>query len=211
MSKIMIVDDHPVILIALRALFEQDGHDVIAESNNGIDALTEAKLLLPDLLVLDLALPTLDGLEVIARLRSHDMAVPVLVFTSHKPSVFMRRCQRAGASGFVWKQGDLLEVRHAVNTILSGHTYFRRPHDLPLIPNDTEEIEVELLDHLSNREFRVLQCLTDGMLNKDIAKSMMLSEKTVSTYKTRLLAKLKMQSLLELIEFGKRNDVTNII
>jgi two-component system, NarL family, response regulator EvgA len=207
MGKILIVDDHPVIRMAVRTLLEREGHSIVAETNNGIDAVSLAKEFAPDLIVLDLTLPKLDGLEVIERLKALEIPMQVLVLTSHNPLHFAFRCKMAGAAGFVWKQSDLTELADAVKAILSGYTYFpnlgaqnNRFGDRP--PNEAEQLAT-----LSNREMTVLQCLAQGMLNKDIAARMLISDKTASTYKTRLLLKLNMSSLVELIEFAKRSGV----
>jgi two-component system response regulator EvgA len=207
MGKILIVDDHPVIRLAVRSLLEREGHSVVAETNNGIDALSLAKDLAPDLIVLDLILPKLDGLEVIARLKSLGTAIHVLVLTSHNPVHFAFRCKMAGAAGFVWKQGDLTELIDATRAIFSKYTFFPNLAAQDARFGNSQISEAEQLASLSNREMVVLQCLAQGMLNKDIAERMLISEKTVSTYKTRLLLKLNMSSLLELIEFAKRNGI----
>jgi len=207
MGKILIVDDHPVIRMAVRSLLEREGHSVVAETNNGIDAVSLAKEFTPDLVVLDLTLPKLDGMEVIERLKDLDVAMQVLVLTSHNPLHFAFRCKMAGAAGYVWKQGDLNELVDAAKAILSGYTYFPNVAINNVRFGDRQANEAEQLASLSNREMVVLQFLAQGMLNKDIAERMLLSDKTVSTYKTRLLIKLNMSSLVELIEFAKRNGV----
>ncbi|SFH62069.1 two component transcriptional regulator, LuxR family [Collimonas sp. OK307] len=207
MGKILIVDDHPVIRMAVRSLLEREGHSVVAETNNGIDAVSLAKEFAPDLVVLDLTLPKLDGMEVIERLKDLEGAMQVLVLTSHNPLHFAFRCKMAGAAGYVWKQGDLNELVDAAKAILSGYTYFPNIATSNARFGDRQVNEAEQLASLSNREMVVLQYLAQGMLNKDIAERMLLSDKTVSTYKTRLLIKLNMNSLVELIEFAKRNGV----
>lgn len=207
MGKILIVDDHPVIRMAVRTLLEREGHSVVAETNNGIDAVSLAKEFSPDLIVLDLTLPKLDGLEVIERLKALNVAMQVLVLTSHNPLHFAFRCKMAGAAGYVWKQGDLNELVDAAKAILSGYTYFPNLGAQDARFGGHPVSETEQLASLSNREMVVLQCLAQGMLNKDIAEHMLISDKTVSTYKTRLLLKLNMSSLLELIEFAKRSGV----
>lgn len=207
MGKILIVDDHPVIRMAVRTMLQREGHSVVAETNNGIDAVSLAKELAPDLIVLDLTLPKLDGLEVIERLKGIHIAMQVLVLTSHNPLHFALRCKMAGAAGYVWKQGDLNELVDAAKAILSGYTYFPNIAARDTRFGDRQMNEAGQLASLSNREMIVLQCLAQGMLNKDIAARMLISDKTVSTYKTRLLLKLNMSSLLELIEFAKRSGV----
>jgi two-component system response regulator EvgA len=207
MGKILVVDDHPVIWVAVRALLEREGHTIAAETDNGVDALSLAKELRPDLVVLDLTIPKLDGLDVIARFQSLSGAIPILVLTAHDPLHYAQRCKAAGAAGFVSKQGDLTELTGAVKAILSGYTYFPNLAVQVGQLSGVQKSEADQLAALSNRELTVLQFLAGGMLNKDIAERMLISEKTVSTYKSRLLIKLHMSTLLELIEFAKRNGV----
>ena len=209
MNKILIVDDHAAIRLAVRTLFEREGNCLVLESPNGTDALSLTRELEPNLVVLDLSLPKLDGLEVLTRLRSFNMTTRVLVFTSHNPIHFSHRCKKAGAAGFVWKQGNLMEVIDAAKAIQSGFTYFPNLSVQDLRFGSSQIRETEQLANLGNREMVVLECLAEGMLNKDIAERMLISEKTVSTYKTRLLIKLNMNSLLELIEFAKRNEIAH--
>ena len=208
MNKILIVDDHATIRFALRTIFEREGNNLVSETNNSNDALSMAKELEPDLIVLDLSLPELCGLDVIPRLLTFNTKIKILVFTAHNPTHFTYRCMMAGAAGFVWKQGDIAEILEATKAIRSGYSFFPniiRGQDQQ--QGNSKEKETEQMAQLSNRETMVLQCLAQGMLNKEIADRMLISEKTVSTYKTRLLIKLHMNSLLELIEFSKRNKV----
>lgn len=205
MGKILIVDDHPVIRMAVRSLLENEGHHIVAETDNGVEALNLAREFKPDLVVLDLTIPKLDGLDVIPRFTALGTAMHVLVFTSRSPKHFARRAKNAGAAGYLWKQGELLEMVAATKAILSGYTYF--PNLAVLGDHHCDGGESEQLASLSNREMTVLQNLAQGKLNKDIAQHMLLSYKTVSTYKNRLLTKLNMHSLLDLIEFAKRNGI----
>lgn len=211
MSKILIVDDHPVVQLAVRFLLEREGHTVVAEANNGIDAFNLAKELVPDLVILDLTLPKLDGLEVISRIRAINKQIGVLVLTSHSPIHFALRCKMAGATGFVWKEDNLTDLVGGVKAVLSGYTYFPNFIAMNTHYDSTELSEAKLLGSLSNREITVLEYLAKGMQNKDIAERILIGEKTVSTYKTRLLLKLNMRTLLELIEFAKRNGISDQI
>ena len=100
MNKVLIVDDHPVIRLAVRMLMERHGYEVIAETDNGVDALQLAREHAPDIVILDIGIPKLDGLEVIARLSTPAVPIKVLVLTSQAPGHFSMRCMQAGAAGF---------------------------------------------------------------------------------------------------------------
>ncbi|WP_339511134.1 response regulator transcription factor [Pseudomonas sp. RL_15y_Pfl2_60] len=205
MRKILIVDDHPVIRLAVRVLLEQEGYEIVGEADNGVDALQLTKDKNPDVVILDIGIPRLDGLQVISRLKATGGLTRVLVLTSQPASTLANRCMQVGAAGFVSKDQDLAGLCSAVNAILSGYTYF--PYGIFGSTHDSEQPESQLLESLSDRELMVLQYLAKGMTNKQIADIMLLSNKTVSTYKTRLLQKLGATSLVELLEFAKRNNV----
>ena len=207
MNRVLIVDDHPVIRLAVRMLMERHGYEVMAETDNGVDALQLAREHLPDIVILDIGIPKLDGLEVIARLAGTSANTKVLVLTSQAPGHFSMRCMQAGAAGYVCKQQELTELLSAIKAVLSGYSYFPNQalHKARIILNGGTE--AEMVERLSGREMMVLQQLALGRSNKEIADGMFLSNKTVSTYKTRLLAKLNARSLVDLIELAQRHGL----
>ena len=159
---------------------------------------------LPDLIILDIGIPKLDGLEVLCRFNSMNTSMKTLILTAQTPTLFATRCMRSGADGYVCKEGDLSELMSAIRAVLSGYNYFPSQ---ALNSNGTEGncAELELFKTVNDRELMVLQLFAQGRTNKEIAKGMFLSNKTVSTYKKRLMQKLKAKSLVELIELAKRN------
>jgi two-component system response regulator EvgA len=145
----------------------------------------------PDLLILDISIPKLDGLEVLTRFHGMNVPYKILVLTAQAPALFAIRCMQSGAAGFVCKQEALSELISAVRAVFSGYNYFPSQ---ALIPSRENEGQLE-----------VLQLFAQGRSNKEIATGMFLSNKTVSTYKKRLMQKLQANSLVELIEMAKRN------
>lgn len=206
-KKILIVDDHPVVILALKIILEQNNFNIIGETNNGVDALRLIKELSPDAVILDIGIPQLDGLEVIDRSRRLNNNPPILVLTAQPSEHFVSRCIQAGASGFVSKQKDLTEVIGALKAILSGHSYFPILANSNVISKSSQD-EAELIKKLSTREMVVLQQLSTGLSNKEIADRMLLSNKTISTYKTRLLEKLNAKTLVDIIEIAKRHNLS---
>ena len=204
MSRILIVDDHPVIRMAMKMLLEAEGHQIVGDTDNGVDAISLGRELKPDLVILDIGIPRLDGLEVISRLTVLGLQVKILVLTGQSASLFALRSMQAGAAGFVCKQGGLAELVTAVNAVASGYSYFPSSAMRP-VQQGAYSDDVELLGRLSDREVSVLQYLSQGYSNKQISEQMFISNKTVSTYKARLLLKLNAGSLVDLIEFAKRN------
>ncbi|WP_217557777.1 response regulator transcription factor [Vibrio metschnikovii] len=204
--KILIVDDHPVVVLALKIILEQSGFEVIAETNNGVDALKLIKDLSPDAVILDIGIPQLDGLEVIKRSKKLLTPPPILVLTAQLSDHFVSRCIQAGATGFISKQKDMTEVTAALRAILTGHSYFPITSNSNMM-SKSSQIEAELVKKLSTRELVVLQQLAIGMSNKAIAEKMLLSNKTISTYKTRLLEKLNAKTVVDIIEIAKRQSL----
>lgn len=206
MSRILIVDDHPVIRMAMKMLLETEGHQIVGDTDNGVDAISLGRELKPDLVILDIGIPRLDGLEVISRLMVLALPLKILVLTGQSASLFALRSMQAGAAGFVCKQGGLAELVTAVNAVASGYSYFPSSAMRP-VQQGAYSDDVELLGRLSDREVSVLQYLSQGYSNKQISEQMFISNKTVSTYKARLLLKLNAGSLVDLIEFAKRNTL----
>jgi two-component system response regulator EvgA len=128
-----------------------------------------------------------------------------LVLTAQCPTMFGIRCMQSGASGYVCKQEELSELVSAIKAVLSGYNYFPSEALNPVRGDEARCAELELFKSVNDRELMVLQLFAQGRTNKEIAKGMFLSNKTVSTYKKRLMQKLRAQSLVELIEMAKRN------
>ncbi|KIH84930.1 MULTISPECIES: response regulator transcription factor [Pseudomonas] len=208
MNSVFIVDDHPVVRLAIRILLEQeDCYEIVGETDNGVDAMQMVRECMPDLVILDISIPKLDGLEVLARFNAMNSPLKTLVLTAQTPNLFAMRCMQSGASGYVCKAEDLSELLSAIKAVLSGYNYFPSQALIGARKEGPENPEIELFKLVNDRELMVLQLFAQGRTNKEIAKGMFLSNKTVSTYKKRLMQKLKAKSLVELIEMAKRNAV----
>lgn len=207
MSTILIVDDHPVIRVAVKAVLENQGHAVIGETDNGVDCIQLAKELAPELIILDIGIPMLDGLEVISRVKSFSTSIKIIVFTSQQGSLFSSRCLKAGASGFVTKGGEMEELVRGVRTVLDGYTFFPSSTINAHYPERTTDSDQMLIRSLSDRELIVLNHLATGLSNKEIADLLLLSNKTISTYKARIMDKLNLKNLVEICDFAKRNNI----
>ncbi|MCE1113991.1 MULTISPECIES: response regulator transcription factor [Pseudomonas] len=203
MQTVFIVDDHPVIRLAIRMLLENQDYKVVGESDNGVDAMQMIRESRPDLVILDISIPKLDGLEMLSRFQTLAIPLKVLVLTAQSPALFAIRCMHSGAAGYVCKQEDLGELLSAIKAVLSGYNYF--PSQALNAAQKNANQELELFRQVNDRELMVLQLFAQGRSNKEIAKGMFLSNKTVSTYKKRLMHKLHASTLVELIDVAKRN------
>ncbi|MHA6195233.1 response regulator [Pseudomonas wadenswilerensis] len=203
MHKILIVDDHPTVRFAARLLLEREGYEVIGEAHDGVSAVSMSQEHSPDVVILDLGLPRLDGLSVLERLRALDPPPRIMVFTGLPPRLFANRCIEAGASAFVRKDEDLQILVGALRAVLSGYSYLPDAHCM----SPSSHSESNRLDRLSNREFEVMRQLARGATNNEIAEAMILSSKTISTYKTRIMDKLQVRSLAELLDLANRHEM----
>ena len=205
MNTIFIVDDHPVIRLAIRMLLEHEGYEIVGETDNGVDAMQMIRECVPDLVILDISIPKLDGLEVLARFNAMNSTLKTLVLTAQSPALFAMRCMQSGAAGYVCKQEELSELVSAIKAVFSGYNYFPSQALTPENIEGHNSSELELFKLVNDRELMVLKLFAQGKTNKEIATGMFLSNKTVSTYKKRLMQKLKANSLVDLIELAKRN------
>ncbi|HEF4761183.1 TPA: response regulator transcription factor [Pseudomonas putida] len=205
--KVLLVDDHAVVRMAIGMILAREGHEIVGECDNGVEALSKAFELDPDAILLDLDIPQLDGIAVLERLRVGGSRAHVLVHTGLKSQVYAAQCMRAGAAAYLSKVDDPVEIATALKAVASGKTWFPIGTYSSVRKIDFAQNDAQLLSGVSRRELKVLHGLALGRSNKEIADDMLLSNKTVSTYKTRLMQKLKVNTLLELIEFAKRNDL----
>ncbi|MFJ4374065.1 response regulator [Pseudomonas japonica] len=203
MNKILIVDDHPTVRFAAHRLLLEAGYDVIGEAHDGVSAVSMCQDDPPDVVILDLGLPRLDGLSVLERLRALNPSPRIIVFTGLPPRLFAKRCIEAGASAFVRKDEDMQILVGALKAVLSGYSYLPDAQRL----SSRSHSESDRLDRLSNREFEVMRQLARGASNNEIAEAMILSSKTISTYKTRIMDKLQVQSLAELLDLANRHGM----
>ncbi|HBP0288013.1 TPA: response regulator transcription factor [Pseudomonas aeruginosa] len=207
MIKALIVDDHSFIRASVKMLLKAEQIEVVAEADNGVEALHLARIHVPNLVVLDISMPLLDGMEVISRLCALNLPIKILVLTSLEAAFYAQRCMMIGASGYVSKSSNLDELVRAVKVIMNGYSYFPVLASSSVRLVDNQMSEHQLIQQLSNRELAILQQLARGFTNKEIGDAMLLSNKTVSTYKTRLIEKLKVKSVVYLADFAKRNNL----
>ncbi|UZE26228.1 response regulator transcription factor [Pseudomonas sp. B21-056] len=207
MLKAIVVDDHPFIRSAVRAILKQEQYEIVAEAGNGAEAVQLIREHVPDLVLMDIAMPGVDGLDALGRIASLKLPVKTLVLTSLLPVFFSMRCMRAGASGYVSKADDLEELVKAINAIKSGYTFFPDLTVTSVCRDDVQATEQALIQKLSDRELSILQQLARGLSNKQIGEEMLLSNKTISTYKARLIEKLNLKSLVHLSDMAKRNSL----
>lgn len=203
MTTVLIVDDHAIVRFSLRILLERERFRIVGEVDNGSEVAQKVRDLRPDVVVLDIGLPGLDGMEVIKRLQQQEPAPKIMVLTGQATDLYVRRCLDAGIGAFVTKGEDLEAVVFALKALIKGYSTFPQM----AVNSNTLESEPDRLNSLSNREMEVLRRLSRGENNKNIGACMNLSAKTISTYRGRIMEKLKTESLVEMVDLAKRHHI----
>jgi len=209
MIKVLLADDHSIVRAGLRRIIEESRDmEVIAEADDGRTAIRLAREKDPDVAVIDISMPGLDGLEVISQLKIYLPDLPVIVLTMHEEEQYVVRAIEAGAMGYVTKRSAPEHIVKAVHQVLTGTRY--------LTPEASEALALKIargksgkssLDSLSNRELQVLRRLAMGHTNHEIAAAYGISTKTVDTYRLRLLKKLNLRNNAELSLFAMQNKL----
>ena len=207
MIKVLLADDHSIVRAGLRRIVEESGDmEVIAEAADGREAIRLVRKTAPDVAVIDISMPGLDGLEVVSRLRGHCPDLPILILTMHEEGQYVVRAIQAGAMGYMTKQSAPEQLLKAIRKIHAGSRYLtdEAAETLALrIAKGTGEQSP--LDSLSMRELQVLRRLAMGHTNREIAGAYSISIKTVDTYRLRLLKKLNLRNNAELSRFAMQN------
>lgn len=205
--KVIIADSHPVVRLSLRSLLKDNGYTVIGEVSDAEATLNLCDELRPSLLIIDVAQPALNGLHLIKQLKLRRRQMKILVFTGQESNPVTVRCMAEGAHGLVHKHEETSTLIDAIRTVTSGYMFFPVRKDVPSTQSYDADQDEKLLSTLSSRELTVLQRLSWGQTQKSIAQTMYLSDKTISTYKSRLLFKLQAHNAIQLYEIAKRNGL----
>jgi two-component system, NarL family, invasion response regulator UvrY len=208
MIRVLIIDDHAVVRRGLKEILtrELDG-SVCDEAENSEQAITKVRGQDWALVILDIAMPGRSGLDVLRDIRQERRDLPVLIFSMHAEDQYARRVFKAGARGYLNKESPPEELIKAIKRILSGGRYVSPALAERLAWDLSEDTEQQLHETLSDREFEVLRMIACGKTVSLIAEELHLSVPTVSTYRARILEKLKMTSTAELIRYAFRNHL----
>jgi two-component system response regulator EvgA len=199
------VDDHPAFRLVIKThLLQLLGTQEVFEADNGQSAMEMARQFAPALTILDLDIPRINGLDVLARLKTAHPSMRVLILSSHDASTFVSRAMRAGAQGFVSKSQDVKEIMRSVEAVMSGYSVFPVAPSASVGVAGRGVVEERKLELLSDKELVILQMLAKGMSNKTIGDALFISNKTVSSHKTRLMTKVGVATLVDLVDFARR-------
>jgi DNA-binding NarL/FixJ family response regulator len=205
--RILLADDHAVVRQGFKMILgAQPDFEIVGEAGNGNEALEMAGALNPDIVVMDVAMPELNGIEATRRLATASPRARVLALSMHKDSVYVREILRAGARGYLLKDAIDRDLLEAVRAVARGEGYIS-PAVSDAVLTDYRRHVTNPIDMLTTREREVLQLIAEGKTNKEIATSLNLSVYTVDAHRGRIMEKLNLHSTGELVRFAIRNGL----
>lgn len=209
MIRTLLADDHGVVRSGIKSLLESEGDiQVIVEAENGEEALQQIEKLTPELAILDVRMPVMTGLEVTKQLRKAELPTKVLILSMHDDEDYVLQAIESGASGYLLKGSSKEEFLKAVRTVHRGEKYFSADVSRIFIDSylnirkqasPTSQPEVQTYD-LTRREKQILQLLTDGVGNKEIAERLHKSVRTIETHRFNIMKKLDVNNVVELLK-----------
>ena len=210
--SIMITDDHSMIREGVKSLLELDDDiKVIAEAVDGRDCLDKLDVYKPDILLLDINMPNMNGLDVLKELKARKSKVKVLVLTVHNETEYLMKAVDIGINGYVLKDSESAELKKAIRAIMDGETYIQ-PSLIPALNAKRLERneDEEKIDSLTRRELEVLKLLAIGMYNKEVAEKLEISERTVKNHVSNIFKKLEVTDRTQAAVFAIRNNLIKV-
>jgi two-component system, NarL family, response regulator NreC len=206
-ARILLADDHSVVRRGFKLILDsQNDMEVVGEAANGREAVQLAEQLQPDLVVMDVSMPELNGIEATRRIAEVSTRTRVLALSMHKDSVYVREILRAGAKGYLLKDAADHDLLSAIRAVSRGEGYLS-PAVSEGVLTDYRKHVTNPIDLLTSREREVLQMISEGRTNKEIANTLNLSVYTVEAHRGRIMEKLNLHSTSELVRFAIRNGL----
>jgi len=204
LSTAAIVDDHPLARMAIRSVLERQNVTIENEFEDGLSAFNSLKNSPSDIVIIDVDIPELNGVELVEKLREFGYKGLLIVVSAKNERYYSKKCAEAGANAFISKKQEMGIIIDAIESAKKGYSFF------PFFLKENHEIltDMQRLESLSDQEMKVMGYMLNGLDNHHISEAMNISSKTVSTYKTRLMEKLGCHSLIALISFAHQNKLS---
>ena len=211
-TRVLLVDDHVLVRAGIHALVDMiEGVEVVGEAGNGSEALRLVEELHPDLVLLDITMPGLNGFNTLEQITSQFPKVRVVMLTMHEAREYAMQALRGGAAGFIPKSAASTELREAIETVMGGNTYVS--HETALEDRRATAkaaLEQELLDRLTPRQREILILIAEGKTTKEIARALNISGKTVETHRAQLTERLGIHDVASLVRFAIKTNLINV-
>ncbi len=212
MIRVLLADDHPILRSGLKLLLNAEPDmEVVGEANNGQEAVEQASALRPDVVVMDIAMPGMGGLEATRKIGQNDLGTRVLILTVHAEEQYLLPVVQAGGSGYVLKSQADTDLLEAVRAVHRGEVFLDPPATKMLLEDYLGRVqagkETDSYQTLSEREREVLKFTAEGYTAQEIAERLILSPKTVDTYRQRVMDKLNLHHRAELVKYALRRGL----
>ena len=210
--NVMIADDHSMIREGLKQLLELEGDfKVIAEACDGVECLNKLETVTPDILLLDINMPNMNGLEVLQKMKEKRMKIKVLVLTIHSEVEYLLKAVDIGVNGYLLKDSESAELKKAILAVVNGENYIQ-PSLIPVLNSKMidRDKDVMKIESLTRRELEVLKNLSIGMYNKEIAEKLDISERTVKNHISNIFKKIEVTDRTQAAVFAIRNNLITI-
>ncbi len=205
--RILVVDDHAVLREGICALLVQHGDmQVVGEASNGVEALEQAASLKPDVILMDITMPRMDGLEATRQIRERWPESRVLVLTQHENKEYVMPLLKAGAAGYILKKAGGAELVNAIRAVYTDGA-FLHPSAARAVVNQVSQGDETRQPHLTEREKQVLVLVAEGLTSREIAHQLRLSEKTVVVHRNNIMEKLNLHNSVELARYAIRSGM----
>jgi DNA-binding NarL/FixJ family response regulator len=212
MIRVLLVDDHTLVRAGIRSLLEKmPGVEVMGEASNGREALEFVRLQLPNLVLMDIAMRDLGGLEALPRIRKSFPAVKVVILSAHANEEYVIRALRSGASGYMLKDAAAVELELVIKSVAHGKTYLSPSISRPIIDSYLQRVggESSPLDQLTTRQREIVQLIAEGKNTKEIASMLKISVKTVEAHRLQLMARLDIHDVPGLVRYAIRSGLVS--
>jgi DNA-binding NarL/FixJ family response regulator len=205
--KLLVADDHEIVRNGVKSLLEaQPGWRVMAEASDGREAVAKVKRLKPDVVVLDIGMPSLNGLEAARQMMKNDPHVKIVILTMHESENLIREVLKVGARGYVSKADAMRDLVTAINAVWSGVTFFT-PKVSEIVLEGYLDKRGAINNGLTPRQREIVQLLAEGQSSKEIAVALDLSVKTAETHRANIMKRLNCHSITEIVRYAVRNNI----
>lgn len=211
-TKVMLVDDHALIREGIKQLLEFDGSiDVIEQASDGAECLEKLQHVQPDILLLDINMPNVNGIEVLEEIKKKNIPVKVLMLTVHSEAEYLVQAVDIGANGYILKDSGSEELKKAIQSVMDGDSYIQ-PSLIPSLNSRlvNRDIDKEIIAALTKREMEILTQIAGGMFNKEIAMNLNISERTVKNHISNIFKKIDVSDRTQAAVFAIRNNIVKL-
>jgi len=202
-KRILIVDDHQLVLDGISGFIKHnDRYELIGQGNNGEEAIKYADILSPDLILMDIDMPIISGIQATREIKRLYPNIKIIIISMHNEKGIIKKVLNEGADGYLIKNSSKDEMIEAIDKVLSGEKYFSEDVSNIIENKNTTQDDVGIINQLTQREIEIIEFVALGLTNKEIAEKLFISHRTVDTHRTNVMKKIKVTNVAGLIRFA---------